>query len=151
MAIRGIKTRVAALPILRILRTLAAMTALMMNSGKSVLLVPFKGIKCCYVSRYHPKTCCLPHGGPPSTPKPPTGSDCPQSEWYWGSPGCCVPYHPNPSPPNCRQGWQWNAATYKCVPISTPPSPSDPQPSHRNRDNNNGRKKRSQKFGANRL
>jgi hypothetical protein len=148
MATRGIKTRVAALPIPR---TLAPMTALMMNSGKSIVLILIKGIKWYYMSRYHPKTCCLPHGGPPSTPNPPTGSDCPRYEWYWGPQGCCVPYHPNPSPPHCRQGWQWNAESYKCTPISTPPSPSNPQPSYRHHDNVNGWKKRSQKFGVNRL
>lgn len=148
MATRGTKTRVAALPLLR---TPAGTIAPMMNSGKSaLLLIPFiKGIKCCYVFRYHPSTCCLPHGGPPSPPSPPTGSGCPPSGWYWGaSQGCCVPYHPNPPPPNCPQGYEWNAAAYKCSPISTPPSTPSPKPSHRYRDNGSGSKKRSQKFRA---
>lgn len=86
---------------------------------------------------YSPKGCCLPHGGVPNPPSPPSGSECPTSGWYWGKDqGCCVPHHPpaNNPPPQCPGGWDWISNTWKCQP--SPPShptqpPSTPSGTHK--------------------
>ena len=100
----------------------------MKNFGKGTFILnPFKALQCCRISRYNPKSCCLPHGGPTNPSNPPTGSHCPQSGWYWGNfLGCCLPHHPSPPDPQCPYGYQWDAGHYSCIP--TPPP--QPQPSH---------------------
>jgi len=79
------------------------------------------------------KGCCLPHGGPPNSPSPPKGSQCPSSGWYWGKDqGCCVPHNPPPSnnpPPQCPHGWDWISHIFQCQPSPSPPSHYPPQPS----------------------
>ena len=77
------------------------------------------------------KDCCLPHGGPPNPPKPPSGNQCPPSGWNWHTgKGCCVPNHPPTQmpPPQCPKGWDWNSNDLKCYPTppTTTPPPSKP-------------------------
>jgi len=80
---------------------------------------------------FQPTTTCLPYGGPPNPPKPPTGSHCPQSEWYWdGQQGCCVPLYPTPPAPKCKEESKWRSRFFKCTPVSTPPSTPTPQPTY---------------------
>ncbi|KAJ7783798.1 protein priA [Mycena maculata] len=83
---------------------------------------------------YEDKSCCLPHGGPPSPPAPPKGHDCPPSTWYWNTEqGCCTPTHPQPPnnpPPQCPEGWTWYSLLHMCLPnIPTPPSSPPSKPS----------------------
>ncbi|CDO71560.1 hypothetical protein BN946_scf184911.g30 [Trametes cinnabarina] len=83
---------------------------------------------------YSDKECCLPHGGVPSPPKPPSGTSCPQN-WYWHSgKSCCVPSTPptSPSPPSCSSGWSWNTSGWYCSPHTSTvhtTSPATPTPS----------------------
>ncbi|KAA1468242.1 hypothetical protein DENSPDRAFT_857172 [Dentipellis sp. KUC8613] len=87
---------------------------------------------------YEAKKCCLPHGGPTSTPPaPPPGKSCPPSGWYWGKDqGCCVPHNPpeNNPPPQCEKSWNWIPSIFQCQPSgpSSPPSapPSKPSGHH---------------------
>ncbi|KAI0639396.1 hypothetical protein C8Q77DRAFT_1152380 [Trametes polyzona] len=80
---------------------------------------------------YGQKECCLPHGGVPNPPKPPSGSSCPSS-WYWhGGKSCCVPNHPptSSSPPTCEDGWTWDMTGWHCKRHETtsayhPPTPT---------------------------
>jgi hypothetical protein len=132
MATCGTMTRVVAKPLPLLLVIPVQMTALTMNSGKvTFLLNPSKGLQYYRLSRYDQQTTCLPYGGPPNPSNPPTGSGCPQSGWYWGEfLSCCLPHYPNPPSPECPEGWQWDAGSYKCSPISTPPNPYNPQPSY---------------------
>ncbi|KAH9944387.1 uncharacterized protein BXZ73DRAFT_96876 [Epithele typhae] len=65
------------------------------------------------------KSCCLPHGGSPNPPSPPSGTDCP-SNWEWNhGKGCCVPHHPDQPPPQCGNGWGWNSGSFCCNPHTT--------------------------------
>ncbi|KAJ7181671.1 protein priA [Mycena crocata] len=79
---------------------------------------------------YEAKSCCLPHGGPPTPPPaPPKGHDCPPTSYYWNKgQGCCSPNHPttpsNP-PPQCRPGWSWYSSLHMCLP-NTPTTPTPP-------------------------
>lgn len=74
-------------------------------------------------SRYPSRTCCLPNGGPPSSPGPPPGKQCPGNNWYWHQGlGCCAPNHPNPPPPTCNNNWSWDGDNFCCNP--PPPKPS---------------------------
>jgi len=89
--------------------------------------------------------CCLPHGGPPSTPAtPPKGSSCPGS-WYWHqNQGCCVPDHPNPpATPTCDKG-SWDHGSQCCHEPQPTSSQPAPQPTkgwgnHNKRTNNKKR------------
>jgi hypothetical protein len=78
------------------------------------------------------KNVCVPIGGPPTRPKPPKGSDCPPTKWYWGEKeGCCVPEQP-PKPeepePQCRGGWKWLHGEHRCC-EDDQPKPPTPHPS----------------------
>ncbi|KAJ6610899.1 hypothetical protein B0H10DRAFT_2058505 [Mycena sp. CBHHK59/15] len=85
---------------------------------------------------YSEKSCCLPNGGPPKAPTPPTGHDCPPSSHYWSTnQGCCVPRspsQPNHPPPQCKDGWTWYPGLHMCLQNPTPPStpPSKPSGGH---------------------
>ncbi|KII94348.1 hypothetical protein PLICRDRAFT_424813 [Plicaturopsis crispa FD-325 SS-3] len=81
---------------------------------------------------WEPRSCCLPHGGPPSNPpSPPKGKTCPTDNWSWhNEQGCCVPHHPNPPAPSCPSGWDWHDQPKCCQ--TPPPSSSTsswPKPS----------------------
>jgi hypothetical protein len=66
--------------------------------------------------------CCVPHGGQPSPPSPPSGSSCPSS-WYWHSgQSCCVPNHPSPPTPTCPPNSWWGNQC--CNHNPAPPKPS---------------------------
>lgn len=88
-------------------------------------------VNICPFTSFGQKDCCLPHGGPPAPPSPPSGNQCPPSGWSWHTgKGCCVPNHP-PSqmpPPQCPKGWDWNTNDLKCYPTppTTTPPPSKP-------------------------
>lgn len=83
------------------------------------------------------KSCCLPKGGPPSTPKPPSGKNCP-SNWSWNNGlGCCAPHQQppsNPPPPQCPNGWHWEDGSLCCNPNPTPSNPSNPSTPSRKPD-----------------
>ncbi|KZV77714.1 hypothetical protein PENSPDRAFT_679253 [Peniophora sp. CONT] len=64
--------------------------------------------------------CCLPHGGKPNPPSPPSGSSCPPTWWWHHDQGCCVPTLPSPPTPTCPSGNSWKDQCCK---------PSGPQPS----------------------
>ncbi|KAJ8463390.1 hypothetical protein ONZ51_g10287 [Trametes cubensis] len=77
---------------------------------------------------WSPKSCCLPHGGSPNPPQPPSGRSCP-SNWEWHSgKSCCVPHHPNQPPPQCGSGWGWDDGSKCCFPHGSSTT-STPQPS----------------------
>ncbi|KAF8746498.1 hypothetical protein RHS02_00923, partial [Rhizoctonia solani] len=72
------------------------------------------------------KKCCLPHGGVPVPPSPPSGYQCP-NKWYWNSDkGCCVPSVPDvPATPACPAKCSWKPESYYCAPD---PAPAPPTP-----------------------
>ncbi|KAH9898402.1 hypothetical protein C8Q73DRAFT_664090 [Cubamyces lactineus] len=77
---------------------------------------------------WSPKSCCLPHGGSPNPPQPPSGRSCPSNwEWHTGK-SCCVPHHPNQPPPQCGSGWGWDDGSKCCFPHGSSTT-STPQPS----------------------
>ena len=84
-------------------------------------------------NRWKEKSCCLPHGGPPTPPKPPKDTNCPPTSYYWNpGKGCCVPRNPpptNPPPPQCPKNWTWYPLLWKCLPTPTPPTPPPSHPS----------------------
>ena len=83
--------------------------------------------------RYNEKSCCLPQGGVPSAPSPPSDKSCPPIGWYWNKEySCCVPDQPTAAsspPPQCRTGWEWSASTYSCRMQATNTFTSRPSPS----------------------
>lgn len=82
-------------------------------------------------------------GGPPNSPSPPKGSNCPPSSYYWDNGrGCCVPrqpVRPESPPPQCPKNWEWSSATKKCSPSTIPTAPPPSNPSqYPGKGNNNG-------------
>ncbi|KAF8754996.1 hypothetical protein RHS01_05714 [Rhizoctonia solani] len=71
------------------------------------------------------KKCCLPHGGVPVPPSPPSGYQCP-NKWYWNSDkGCCVPSVPDvPATPACPAKCSWKPESYYCAPDPAPAPPT---------------------------
>ena len=81
--------------------------------------------------RFGEKSCCLPVGGKPSPPSPPTGKQCPPQDWSWSDEHtCCVPHQPSVdlNGPQCDKDWNWSPDSFCCEQGSTPP-PSSPGPS----------------------
>ncbi|GJE86109.1 hypothetical protein PsYK624_021890 [Phanerochaete sordida] len=82
---------------------------------------------------FQDKSCCLPHGGQPNPPSPPSGVTCPTNGWYWSNEHtACVPSQPQtPSSPapSCNPDCFWSSLDLKCYPhgsSSTPSTPSQP-------------------------
>lgn len=105
--------------------------------------------------RYSDKNCCLPDGGLPSTPSPPSGKNCPPSGWYWSKDySSCVPSHPlsaSSPPPQCPKGWDWSPSTYSCQHQASPTSTSRPSPSasgHHQKKSTHGALSRNRKRAA---
>ncbi|KAF7791851.1 hypothetical protein EIP86_002875 [Pleurotus ostreatoroseus] len=99
---------------------------------------------------FEQKSCCLPYGGVPNPPTPPSGVTCPVSGWYWhNTKQCCVPHQPTqPSSPSpqCDKDCFWSKLDLKCYPGgSTSTTPSTPKPSgnannhYRRRDDHKSR------------
>ncbi len=69
-------------------------------------------------SRYKEKNCCLPIGGPKTTPTPPKDTECPPTSYYWETKqGCCVPRNPPPTnnpTPQCPKNWTWSQSLHRC-------------------------------------
>ncbi|KAG8979840.1 hypothetical protein FRB94_010853 [Tulasnella sp. JGI-2019a] len=77
---------------------------------------------------YSTKSCCLPNGGPSTTPSCPSDRACP-SDWYYHTTySSCVPKNPNPpSTPTCNSGkfTSWDSNDQCCKqPTTPPPTPS---------------------------
>ena len=71
------------------------------------------------------RSCCLPHGGSPNPPSPPSGRSCP-SNWDWNTgKSCCVPHHPD-SPSQCSSGWGWDDGSKCCFPHTTTSKTTSP-------------------------
>lgn len=104
-------------------------TARAPNSSESFLTCSRKKSHASHFTSFGRKQCCLPRGGQPSPPSPPSGTQCPPSGWSWHSgKGCCVPHNPpdNQPPPQCNNGWDWDDNDLKCCPHSNPTPPSNP-------------------------
>ncbi|KAF9007263.1 hypothetical protein BDZ89DRAFT_997258 [Hymenopellis radicata] len=75
------------------------------------------------------KGCCLPSGGVPSKPTPPTDTECPDTHYWGNDKGCCLPSNPpGGDQPSCPNNWSWNDDLDYCQPPTTTTPPS--QPSH---------------------
>lgn len=105
----------------------------------AVLPFVFAGSESCGDNEfmYEAKSCCVPFGGTPAPPSPPTGVQCPPSGWEWHEgKQCCIPHQPpaNMPPPQCNMGWDWNEPSSTCCesggggwpgfPMPPPPKPS---------------------------
>ncbi|THH34019.1 hypothetical protein EUX98_g84 [Antrodiella citrinella] len=76
--------------------------------------------------------CCVPQGGNPSPPTPPSGTQCPTSGWDWNDDkSCCVPHQPpapSQPPPACNSGWGWQSDKLHCTPAPSTPTPPPSKP-----------------------
>ncbi|KAI0793495.1 hypothetical protein C8Q75DRAFT_731202 [Abortiporus biennis] len=81
---------------------------------------------------YSKTSCCLPSGGVPNPPSPPSGTSCPSNGYYWHeTKSCCVPHNANPPSPSCPSGTTWNDDKNACehpASSSTPSKPSSTTP-----------------------